>query len=332
MGSVLAFRQPTARACLYDDETMDRIRTTPVANLHGSRLERALRAKAASTQKTYRAAWSRYDEWRIPKGKPVNDDSLSEYLLCLHAEEKAPSTITLVSAAVRFRCKYLGQPNPIGPETEIARTIIRREGTRQRRGKGQAPILHRRDIDKVIETSAAADSLWSVRDAGILSTMFGCGLRSAEVPNIHLEDLDRADTGWNLTIPFSKKDDKPCVLPVPKFCQDRIQAWLDLSGISEGPVFPAIQKNGLNGAAPTVTGRGLHPIHVGRIVRDRGDDAGFKISSHTMRRSFACYLSRRGSSIQDVCIAGRWKDPAMVIRYVQGHDGVSKKIREAFDS
>ena len=251
------------------------------------------------------------DKWL--DDRDLDDGLLADYALSLHRDGKAPSTISTVLAAARFRAKALRQPNPVGPETEAVRRHVRREGAG--RGKGQANPLTRNEVERVISTAERDGSVWAIRDAALVATSFYCGLRSAEVTALKVRDLeirrrrDRAplDPAEQVATSFGRGK----TVPIPKPAVRRISAWLRLAGIEAGPsaVFPPIQTNGIGGAPPKVLDRAMHKVHVGRIIRDRAKAAGFPgISSHSMRRSFAQHLSREGYETHVIAEAGRWSD------------------------
>ncbi len=335
-GNVLRF--PGRRGCLFSDEQMREMRAadpakvlqTPAA-LRRSTLERSFLSVSNSTSKTYKAALRGLDKWL--DDRDLDDGLLADYALSLHRDGKAPSTISTVLAAARFRAKALRQPNPVGPETEAVRRHVRREGAG--RGKGQANPLTRDEVERVISTAERDGSVWAIRDAALVAAAFYCGLRSAEVTAVKVRDLEFRDDGTGLlSIRQSKSDQfgRGKTVPIPRPAARRISAWLRLAGIEAGPVFPAIQTNGIGGAPPKVLDRAMHKVHTGRIIRDRAKAAGFPgISSHSMRRSFAQHLSREGYETHVIAEAGRWSDLSMVLRYTQGTRAARSAVLSAFD-
>ena len=322
---------------LFTPSVMESLRVQPVADdsipatdrAENPILSRHLRSLAKSTRKTYRAAYRQIDAWL--DGRRLVDESLSDWLCYLHDQGKAPSTINTASAAVKFREVALGRPDPVGPETRRTRRMYRREGAR--RGKGSAPGLSLSQIKTLIDNAAAYRSPWGPRNAAIIATMFYSGLRSAEIPALNVCDLDFEN--GSLMIHQSKADQygRGAAAPFGKLAQSRVRAWLAASGITDGALFPAIQTNGLGGAAPSVTSRRMHPVHAGRIVKKCGAAAGFpRITSHSMRRSFAQFLSRSGLSDHQIAEVGRWSDTTMVLRYTKGTGTAFAAALSAFDN
>ena len=68
-----------------------------------------------NTRRAYAGALRRLDAWRGTA--PVDDASLAVYLGELFEAGRAPATAALAVAAVRFRAKLAGQPDPAGEAT-----------------------------------------------------------------------------------------------------------------------------------------------------------------------------------------------------------------------
>ena len=65
---------------------------------------------SVNTRRAYAGALRRLDAWR--GAAPVDDASLAVYLGELFEAGRAPATAALAVAAVRFRAKLAGQPDP----------------------------------------------------------------------------------------------------------------------------------------------------------------------------------------------------------------------------
>ena len=74
-----------------------------------------------NTRRAYLGALRRLDAWR--GAAPVDDASLAVYLGELFEAGRAPATAALAVAAIKFRAKLAGQPDPAGEAT--ARTCLR---------------------------------------------------------------------------------------------------------------------------------------------------------------------------------------------------------------
>lgn len=67
---------------------------------------------AESTRRVYLSALARLDKWL--KGRPINDETLSDYLSYLFDRGKSPSTAEGALKAVRWRCESQDLPDPRG--------------------------------------------------------------------------------------------------------------------------------------------------------------------------------------------------------------------------
>ena len=84
------------------------------------------------TRRAYLGALARLDAWR--GAAPVDDASLAVYLGTIFEAGRARATAALAVAAVRFRAKLAGHPNPAGEAT--ARVLAGFRRTAADRGRG----------------------------------------------------------------------------------------------------------------------------------------------------------------------------------------------------
>ena len=90
---------------------------------------------SVNTRRAYAGALRRLDAWR--GAAPVDDASLAVYLGELFEAGRAPATAALAVAAVRFRAKLAGQPDPAGEATARVLAGYRRTGRRPGPGPGR---------------------------------------------------------------------------------------------------------------------------------------------------------------------------------------------------
>ena len=89
------------------------------------------------------------DAWRGTA--PVDDASLAVYLGTIFEAGRAPATAALAVAAVRFRAKLAGQPDPAGECT--ARVLAGYRRTAADRGRGQAAPLSADGLAAILATA-----------------------------------------------------------------------------------------------------------------------------------------------------------------------------------
>ena len=92
---------------------------------------------AKNTHRAYGTSLARIDAWA--DGHPLDDRSIAAYFAALHDIGRAPATISLVAAALRFRASLANEPDPVGPIARRTLSGIRRMG--RERGRGQAVAL-----------------------------------------------------------------------------------------------------------------------------------------------------------------------------------------------
>ena len=102
-----------------------------------------------NTRLAYAGALARLDAWRWTA--PVDDPLLAVYLGELFEAGRAPATAALAVAAVRFRAKLAGQPDPAGEAT--ARVLGGYRRTAADRGRGQAAPLRADGLAAILATA-----------------------------------------------------------------------------------------------------------------------------------------------------------------------------------
>ena len=167
-----------------------------------------------NTRRAYLGALRRLDAWRGTA--PVDDAALAVYLGELFEAGRAPATAALAVAAVRFRAKLAGQPDPAGEAT--ARVLGGYRRTAADRGRGQAAPLRADGLAAILATAArprtdgrGVESPTTAHrrgrlDAVIASLLFMGGLRRSEVSALEWRDVSDARDGDGvlLTVRTSK--------------------------------------------------------------------------------------------------------------------------------
>ena len=156
-----------------------------------------------NTRRAYLGALRRLDAWR--GAAPVDDARLAAYLGELFEAGRAPATAALAVAAVRFRAKLAGQPDPAGEAT--ARVLGGYRRTAADRGRGQAKPLSADGLAAILATAArprtdgrGVESHTTAQrrgrtDAVIASLLFMGGLRRAEVSALEWRDVSDTSDG-----------------------------------------------------------------------------------------------------------------------------------------
>ena len=173
---------------------------------------------------------------------------------------------------------------------------------------------------------AATDvSLRGLRDRALLMVAYDTMCRRGELIKLKVEDIDTQifDRRNNLqsTVIFieqSKTDQEANGrwLRLSKETSEKLNTWLDSSGISGGYIFRGIDRG--NSVKDTLT-----PGQVCRIYKRLASKAGFtkefvkRVSGHSMRVGAAQDLLLSGASLPMIMARGRWTKSDTVMRYVE---------------
>ncbi len=131
------------------------------------------------------------------------------------------------------------------------------------------------------------------RDAALLSLLYGCGLRRAEVVTLTVADLRTGDAGTDLRI--WGKGNKQRLVPLTGGAARAVGDWLRVRGGADGPLFNRFRKGGRRQAG------GLSTQAVYNMLQARARNAGVaEFSPHDIRRTFVGDLLDRGADIVTV--------------------------------
>lgn len=146
-----------------------------------------------------------------------------------------------------------------------------------------------------------------IRDAAILSLLYGTGARRMSVVKLDLADYDPE----SLQVIFrAAKQQKDIETYVPEGTGAALDDWLTIRGSDSGPMFYPVHKGG------RLIHRRLSTQAIWHIVKDRAAGANLteKVSPHDLRRTF----------VGDMIDAGA--DPLIVSRMV-GHSNIQTTLR-----
>ena len=297
------------------------------------RLGAALEASIApNTAKAYKAALRRFARWL--DGRPATDVTVAAYVAALMYQGKAPATIRQAAAAIGAGARAQGLDDPRGPLARQALAGAVRHNAGE--GRGQVAGLRREDALAAAAAAAAQGTVSGLRDAALLRTMSDALLRASEVAAIDTRDMGREKDGsGRLAIRRSKTDQEGegAVCYLTPATMAALDAWLAAaaaawtsSGRYEGPVFRRVTRSGaVSGDAPLSTNA------VRAIVQKRAAAVGVDgASGHSCRVGSAQSLIERGASTAAVAIAGRWKDPGMVVRYAKAQEAGRGAVKAYF--
>jgi len=295
----------------------------------------------ANTARAYRSAVRGFVDWCEPFGLCPLPASVHTICLYIAAEVKAgrkPSTITQRMAAIRKLHETADLESPTGsPKVREAMRAVRKDrGTRVEK---KAPAT----VERIFAMLAHVDrsTLGGKRDAALLLFGFASAMRRSELVALTVEDLgELTPNGLVVFIRESKTDQtgegmlRAVELGREETCPVRaLSAWLNAAGITSGPVFRAIDRNGIVRPARVkkhdrLTGEpsqweALSSQMVARIVKKYAAKAGLKgcdFAGHSLRSGVATSSADRGASMQAIQKLGGWRRLETAAGYVQTQD------------
>jgi site-specific recombinase XerD len=242
--------------------------------------------KSDNTRRAYASDWSDFRTWCDGQNcscLPAAPIDVARYLAQLADGGLKTSTIQRRTAAIRSVHKAAGFEPPTNAEgvKAVMSGIRRRLGKRQVKAAPATAELLGQALKNLPET------LRGKRDRALLAIGFAAALRRSELVDLKVNDVDRRSRGIVLRIGRSKtdQDGEGADLPVPNGRRLRpvaaLDAWLEASGITEGPIFRAVDRHG------RVSRTALTDRQVSRIVKDvLGVAAVGAFSGHSLRAGF----------------------------------------------
>ena len=277
--------------------------------------ELARRSLAPGTLKMYRGLLRRFDAWLAEQGRTADDASVADYLAHLHREGRAPGTIGLVPAALKWLARHSDRPSPVGPITARVLAGIRREG--RERGRGQVAGLRWEDVQLVCAVALQGEpGPADLRDVALLMLMRDGLLRIGEAIAIQVEDIEgEPDGSGRLTVRRSKTDQegRGSVLYLGASTMDAVRSWQRSGAVDSGPLIRRVRAGG------HVQASGISAVAARAIIRARARAAGImgRVSGHSCRVGSAQSLAAAGCGLVELQDAGRWKSPTMAGHYAR---------------
>jgi integrase len=165
-----------------------------------------------------------------------------------------------------------------------------------------------------------SERLSSLRDRALLLLGFAGAFRRSELCGLDIEDIEQAAEGLRVTIRHSKTDQegRGTVIAIPwgtVACPVKaLKAWIEVAGITTGPVFCPIAKGG------RLQNCRLTDRSVAKIVKVHAARAGLdpaKFAGHSLRSGFLTSAAARGASIFKMADQSRHKSMDTLRGYVR---------------
>ncbi|MDF2549055.1 MAG: Tyrosine recombinase XerC [Chlamydiales bacterium] len=251
------------------------------------------------TLDAYRRDTARFAQFLEERGhlsfRHVEKDDILAYLECLKDQQYGSSTICRALIAIKVLCKFLKREQVM--EVNIALYL---EGPKL--WQLIPDILTHEEIEQLFKQPDLATKR-GIRDAAILETLYGSGLRVSELCGLEIYDVD--DTFCRI----HGKGGKERLVPIGKKAVDAIDHYL----AQVRCLFDSDKQKTL---FLSQRGQPLERVAVWRMVKMYAAEAGIakNIFPHTLRHSFASHLLDGGADLR-------------VIQEMLGHSSISSTDR-----
>lgn len=224
----------------------------------------------------------------------------------LQREGLAPASINRCLSALRSVAKL---SRMMGACLWVLETPnVRRERRRDTRG----PSVQ--DVKRML-AATGGDTHGQARDHAIITTLFCCGLRCAELVGLTWQDTDLSrGTTWILGKGRRERE----LVQLPGAVVTSLRRYARFRGPDAGPLFLS------RGRAPRAAPSGLDVRSVGRIVQDAGAQVGVRCWPHALRHASITAAAeagaREGLSLDKVRAHSRHSNLTTLQRYLDIHD------------
>jgi integrase len=256
----------------------------------------------ASTRRAYATDWATFSEWcrkHRQNAMPARPETVALFIT-ERAREIRPSSIRRALAAIAKMHKVAGQQSPcaVEPVPATIKGIERTHGTRKT-GKAPANLVA---VEKML-TAFPPITLDGIRNRALILVGFAGAFRRSELVALTVDDLTWDDEGVVITVQKSKTDqsgegqEKALPFVADGICAaTALKAWLIAGGVTHGPVFRPMNRNGEPKPIP------LNPQSVALIIKVACQKVGLDpklYSGHSLRSGHVTEARSRGVSDAD---------------------------------
>lgn len=288
-------------------------------------------SQAPATRRAYDSSWWMFATWcddHQAIALPASPDVVALYLTFVAQAGRRVATMARILAAIGDRHRRADLAPPASARlTGIWSGIRRAERAPQR----QVRALVTADLRKVVARLPAGTA--GQRDKALLVLAFSGALRRSELVSLELDTGRRivatssvafVPGGLRISLGRSKTDQegRGQIIAIPrgrtKLCPvAALREWLDLSGISDGPIFREVDRHGRVGAT-ALSDRAFADV-VKRAVARTGM-APDLFSGHSCRAGFVTEAAAKGATLEQIMRQTRHKKPETVLLYMREAD------------
>lgn len=251
---------------------------------------------------------------------PATVEQVTAYLAAYY-QTLAVATLERRMCAIHQAHVEKGLASPIhDPAVKATLSGIRRtRGMAQRRVKA----LVKDDLLQLLVRIDQEQPVKAARDKALLLIGFAGAFRRSELVALTVADLSRCSQGIELLIQRSKTDQegqgRTVFIPKARGAQcpvKALDAWLEVSGITEGPIFRSVTRSSSIGAR-ALTGQAVALILKGAMRRLHGDEAASTVSGHSLRAGYATQAAESGMQPFQIRQQTGHASNAMLDRYIR---------------
>jgi site-specific recombinase XerD len=277
-------------------------------------------SRAENTTRVYRTGWAQFTVWCDEHGVtplPASAETVAFYMADL-AKTAKPATIDARLAAISSAHRAAGYDSPTKAEAVrlIRRGVRRTLGTAQRRVR-PVTVPELRTMVEGLGTDPAG-----CRDRALLLLGFAGALRRSELVGLDVADFTEGTDGFTVRLRRSKTDQEGAgrTVGIPygtnsATCPVRAwRAWLEVSGITEGPAFRSVDRHGHLGAT------GLSAQVVALVLKRHAAQAGLdpkEVAGHSLRAGLATSAAAAGVPERVIADQTGHKGTAMLRKYIR---------------
>jgi integrase len=277
-------------------------------------------SKAENTLRGYRADWREFCEWcegRDLCSLPANPEAVAAYL--------AECAVRLKVGTVQRRINAIAEAHKaVGLDSPTHHAMVMNTMKGIRRTKGTAPAQKAPALTDDIRAMVdpAGDGMIGARDRALILVGFAGAFRRSEIVGLNVEDCTFGKDGLTILLRRSKTDQDSAGRKIgipygsnPETCPVRVlQSWIELAGITAGPLFRSISRHG-----QVQPGR-LSGIDVARVVKKLAERAGLdpaKFAGHSLRAGHATSAAIARASERSIMNQTGHRSVQMVRRYIR---------------
>ncbi|MDQ0998053.1 site-specific recombinase XerD [Phyllobacterium ifriqiyense] len=300
-------------------DSSDELRARAVALVDSDVIGLVQSAKSENTLKAYKKAMQDFITWgqvRSVTTLPAEPETVAAYMTARMKDGTKAASLSVFLSAIRHYHKARGFISP--SESDGVQNVMR--GIR--RTIGTAPTRKQPATAERLAAMLAhmGHDMAGKRDRALILLGMAGAMRRSELVGLNVEDLAETINGLDVTIRKSKTDQEGqghlVAIPHGESLKpvNAVREWLNVSGITSGPLFRPINKGG------RVSKERLTDRSVANIVKTYAAKAGLTVadfSGHSLRAGFVTSAADRGADINRIMDQTRHTDPRTVRSYIR---------------